>query len=172
MNSRKMLDRVYPVKIHKFFNFPPQIQRVDAAFERLTDHLAMMFSGRQWFMFRGNRLEPNRFGQLIDLGLPYDLQRIDAASVWAYNGRVYLFAGDRYWRMDLKEEKVEQDYPRSLHVWKGVPESPDDSLQWAGDGVNYFFKDKHVYIIDNPRMEVVAPPQPINRLWFSSVCHD
>jgi hypothetical protein len=170
MNSRKKLDRVYPVEIHQFFNFPPSIARVDTAFERLTDRLVMMFSGRQWFLFQGNRLIPNRSGRLIDLGLPADLERLDAASVWAFNGRAYLFADYRYWRMDLKEEKVEQNYPKSLYVWKGVPRSPDDSLQWAGDGANYFFKDKLVYILDSPQMQITEPAQDINKLWFANVC--
>lgn len=64
---------------------------------------------------------------LTELGLPEWMDKVDAVFKWAENGKIYVFAGDNYWRLktDVKPYgKVASapDYPRKISfTWRGVP---------------------------------------------------
>lgn len=97
----------------------------------------------------GDRVEHGYPRRLSTLGLPDNLERIDAAMVWGYNSKTYLYSGDRYWKLDEDEGKVELDYPRDMSMWKGVGYNIDAVFQWT-DGIVYLYlKYFSVYLFIN-----------------------
>lgn len=69
-------------------------------------------------------------GELVD--------RVEAAFIWAHNGKTYLFSGGEFWRFDESRKRVqpniqpEPGYPRENNVWTGVPSHMDDVTTWGG----------------------------------------
>lgn len=65
------------------------------------------------------------------------VERVEAAFVWAHNGKTYLFSMGEFWKFDegRKEEgrKPEGGYPKDAALWRGVPTDPDDIISW-GEG--------------------------------------
>ena len=57
---------------------------------------------------------------LTDLGLPKDIDHIDAAFVWGYNYKTYFITGNMYWRYNEEQKKMDYDYPRDMSMWEGV----------------------------------------------------
>lgn len=70
-------------------------------------------------------------------GQPVD--KVEAAFIWAHNGKTYLFSDGEFWRFDesQKRERVniqpEPGYPRDNSLWAGVPSHMDDIISW-GEG--------------------------------------
>lgn len=87
--------------------------------------------GKNYWLFTANQLEPGYPRPLTDLGLPQDLDHIDAATVWGHNGKTYFFSGKEYWKFDEMEGRVELDYPRNINSWRGVPANIDAAFQWT-----------------------------------------
>lgn len=81
------------------------------------------------------------WGMRTKSGKPVD--RVDAAFIWAHNGKTYLFSGGEFWRFDegSKDDKgirqPEHDYPRANSLWEGVPSHMDDVISW-GEGKTVF----------------------------------
>ena len=117
-----------------FEGFPSDIQRVDAVYERKSDQKLMFFVGRQYWLFAANRYYDGP-RQITDLGLPTELDQIDAITNWGHNGRTYIFAGSFYWRLDEEERNVDQDYQRDMSVWRGVPHNIDAAFTWEFDSM-------------------------------------
>ncbi|XP_054724008.1 matrix metalloproteinase-2-like [Uloborus diversus] len=157
----------YPVSIDRFwFDLPANLTHVDAVYERPTDTKIVFFVGRFFWLFSANKLESGYPKPLTDLGLPEDLERVDAAMVWGHNGKTYFFAGRQYWKFDEVEGRVELDYPRSIHAWRGVPEGVDAALLWT-DGNTYFFKETNFWRFVDAKMRVEnKPPAEIGVFWF------
>lgn len=53
---------------------------------------------------------------------------------WGYNGLIYIFSGEQYWRFDERTNRVELDYPRGMKIWKGVPTHLDAATHWPKNG--------------------------------------
>ncbi len=73
-------------------------------------------------------------GELVD--------RVDAAFIWAHNGKTYLFRGSEFWRFDESHKdgqirQPEPGYPRDISLWAGVPSHIDDIITW-GQGNDVF----------------------------------
>lgn len=49
-------------------------------------------------MYSASTLERGYPKPLTSLGLPPDVQRVDAAFNWSKNKKTYIFAGDKFWR--------------------------------------------------------------------------
>lgn len=64
------------------------------------------------------------------MGLPADLNKLDAAIVWDKNKKTYLFSGDLYWSYDEKKKTVEKGYPQRMMRWRGVPSHLDAAFTW------------------------------------------
>lgn len=127
------LVRKEPIAISQYFeNFPSDIEKVDAVYERKSDQKIMFFAGKQYWLFAANKLYHGPL-PLTHLGLPSDIESIDAISNWGHNGRVFIFSGSIYWRMDVEETHVELDYPRDMTVWKGIPIHLDAAFTWQFD---------------------------------------
>lgn len=94
---------------------------------------------------------------------------LDASFLWGGNSRVYFIKGNKYWRYDLNKMEVERGYPKSLGVWRGLPERITDALQWA-NGVTYFFSNERYYRFNDLAFKVEDAMPPYPRLnvdaWF------
>lgn len=81
-------------------------------------------------MFDGNILVSGYPKPLTALGLPEELDRVDAATVWGHNSKTYIFSGTMYWRYDDETERMELDYPRDMNIWRGVGDNINAAFQW------------------------------------------
>ncbi|XP_044193776.1 matrix metalloproteinase-25 [Thunnus albacares] len=147
-----------PAQIKNFWiGLPPGTNKIDAVYERKSDSHIIFFIGSQYWVFKdtvamsGYPQPLSEWGMRTKSGVP--VNRVDAAFIWAHNGKTYLFSGDEFWRLDesRKNEKVtrqlEPDYPRDISLWEGVPSPIDDVISWKGD--TYFFKDKLYWVLKN-----------------------
>lgn len=92
-----------------------------------------------YYVFDANNLMPGYPKPIHHLGLPKELDHIDAAMVWGHNGKTYFFSGTMYWRFDEEENRVELDYPRDMSMWRGVGYNIDTVFQWR-DGKNIYYE--------------------------------
>lgn len=110
----------------------------------------MLFTGKQYYVFHSQHLLPGYPKSLKHLGLPSEVEKINAALVWGHNNRTYFYSGklliicDRdeesnqsclvtgtqYWRFDEDEMQVELDYPRDMSMWRGIGYDIDSAFQY------------------------------------------
>jgi len=81
-------------------------------------------------VFSGNVLLQGYPKALTELGLPEELDHVDAAAVWGHNSATYIFSGTMYWKYDNKTDRMELDYPRDMSIWKGIGNNIDAAFQW------------------------------------------
>lgn len=68
------------------------------------------------------------------------MNRVDAAVEWT-GGKIYLFGGDQYVRLDPATGCADADYPKRIaDSWPGVFEADIDAAVLWNDGKAYFFK--------------------------------
>ena len=95
-----------------------------------------MYVGNRYWLFQGNQLSPGfpKSGRsLTDLGLPEDVERVDAAFVWSYNRLPNVISGNMYWRLGYNGDSAEPGYPRDMNMWSDVPLPVDAAFQdWNG----------------------------------------
>lgn len=153
-----------PALISNFWmGLPPDMQKVDAVYERKSDNCIVFFIGSQYWLFRDTQAMGGFPRPLSDWGLatrdrnPVEL--VEAAFVWAHNGHTYLFSGGRFWRFDesrsgagVRTLRPDPGYPRDAALWKGAPSQPDDIITW-GKGDAYFFKDALYWVLRSGGMD-------------------
>lgn len=54
--------------------------------------------GNEYWVYSASTLEPGYPKPLTNLGLPPDVERVDAAFNWSKNKKTYIFAGEKFWR--------------------------------------------------------------------------
>ncbi|KAK5905884.1 hypothetical protein CgunFtcFv8_001800 [Champsocephalus gunnari] len=146
-----------PALIGNFWiGLPPGTNKVDAVYERKSDSSIIFFIGSQYWVFRDTLAQSGYPRPLSDWGMKTKsggaVERVDAAFVWAHNGKTYLFSDGEFWRFDEspKDQKgtmqPEQGYPRNNSLWGGVPPHMDDIISW-GEGDAYFFKDNLYWVL-------------------------
>lgn len=108
--------------------------------------------------------------------------------MWKKNGKTYIYQGDHFWRYDEENKKLDENYPKSMERWRGIPTNLDAALTWANGllytyfehlfkysqiistlfpGLTYFFKGYDVWRFDNYRIRVdEAFPQLAIYHWF------
>ncbi len=89
-------------------------------------------------------------------GLNYQngfMGKLDASFVWSGNRRVYFVEGNRYWRYDLVEDRVEPGYPKRLGIWRGLPPRITDAFTWI-NGLTYFFHEDTYYRFNDMSFKV------------------
>lgn len=96
-------------------------------------------SGDQYWVFKDRAALPDYPRPLADWGMRtmagHVPTKLEAAFVWAHNGKTYLFSGGEFWRFDERGADMRQEvgYPKLTTLWNGVPAHPDDIISW-GDG--------------------------------------
>ena len=69
------------------------MRSVDAVYER-PDHKIVFFVGRHYYVLTGNSQLESGPLPLTRLGLPEELERVDAAMRWGWNDKTYFFSGE------------------------------------------------------------------------------
>jgi hypothetical protein len=134
----------------------PGLDAADAVYVN-KDEQIVFFKGSRYYVY--DRVDDARLveeGSIYDKfkGLSTDVTKIDAAFIWKKNGRMYLFAGDDYYRYDETRQRIDYGYPRKIRdAWKGVPDNVDAVFIWSND-VTYFFKDTQFYRMDDRTITV------------------
>ncbi|XP_041979195.1 matrix metalloproteinase-2-like [Aricia agestis] len=157
----------YPTEISRMWSgLPSNLTHVDAVYER-PDRKIAFFVGKELYLFDSQYLMPGYPIRLSRLGLPDNLEKLDAAMVWGYNGKTYFYSGTMYWKFDEETGMVELDYPRDMAMWKGVGYNIDSVFQWK-DGKTYFFKGKGFWKFNDILMRVEEERQhPSAPFWMN-----
>ncbi|XP_023145603.2 matrix metalloproteinase-17 [Amphiprion ocellaris] len=166
-----------PAQIKNFWRgLPPGTNKIDAVYERKSDSKIIFFIGSEYWVFKDTEAMAGyprllsewgmrrKNGQLVD--------RVDAAFIWAHNGKTYLFSGGEYWRFDESRKgdqatrQPDLDYPRKNKLWEGIPLHMDDVISW-GEGDAYFFKDNSYWVFMKGRLtQDAVTPKSIGEDWL------
>ncbi|XP_063315235.1 matrix metalloproteinase-9-like [Pelobates fuscus] len=110
--------------------WPALPANIDTAFQDLTSRNIYFFAGRRFWQYTGN----NVLGPLSieTLGLGKDVQAI-VGAIPRNNGKVLLFNGEKFWRLDTKTQTVDKGYPRNTdEEFPGVPVESHDVFLYQG----------------------------------------
>ncbi|KAJ3607383.1 hypothetical protein NHX12_024434 [Muraenolepis orangiensis] len=165
-----------PALINNFWmGLPADTSKIDAVYERKSDSSIMFFIGSEYWLFRDTQVKNGYPRPLSDWGMRTRegamVEKVDAAFIWAHNGKTYLFSGGDFWRFD-ESSKSQQEirhpeagYPRDTALWR-VPANVDDIISW-GEGDAYFFKDNLYWVLKKGGMdEDNVPPKSIAVDWL------
>lgn len=157
----------YPKQINKFwYSLPPDLDRIDAIYERPSDRLIVIFRGEKYWEFDGNVALRGSPHPISDFGFDEDVKKIDAVFIWGYNMKTYFVAGTKYWKFDEFNGLVDHDYPREMpKIWSGVP-TPIDSAFLFNDRT-YFLKNDEAWPFNDGKMSVEPSPSKLSQTWLS-----
>ncbi|XP_074867549.1 matrix metalloproteinase-9 isoform X2 [Carettochelys insculpta] len=122
---------------------------IDAAFQDMATKRLFFFSGRRFWVYTGTSVVGPR--GVEKLGLGKETGRISGALQKGH-GKVLLFSGEKYWRLDVKVQKVDRGYPRQTDdTFAGVPLSAHNVFLHQG---KYHFCQERFYWRMTPRYQV------------------
>ncbi|KAK5617215.1 hypothetical protein CRENBAI_010488 [Crenichthys baileyi] len=158
-----------PALITNFWmGLPTGTNKVDAVYERKSDSRIIFFIGSQYWVFKDTKAMSGYPRPLSDWKMRTQsgavVDRVDAAFIWAHNGKTYLFSGGQFWRFEESQngeqviKEPDSNYPRANDLWAGMPTHIDDVITW-GKGDAYFFKDNFYWVLENGgiNQEYVSP---------------
>ncbi|XP_068118031.1 matrix metalloproteinase-9 [Hyperolius riggenbachi] len=118
--------------------WPELPANIDTAFQDSKTKKIFFFSGRKFWQYTGSSVLGPR--SLDKLGFEKDVDRI-LGAITRDNGKVLLFNGDRYWRLDVKAQILDKGYPRNTDDdFAGVPSDSHDIFVYKGK--YYFLQDQ------------------------------
>lgn len=122
---------------------------IDSAFEDVLTKKVYFFSGQQFWVYTGKDAHGPR--SLEKLGLPNSAQKVEGA-LQRGKGKVLLFSGENFWRLDVKAQKIDKGYPRRTDsVFGGVPSDAHDVFLYKG---HFYFCRQSFYWRMNSRRQV------------------
>ncbi|XP_061217316.1 matrix metalloproteinase-9 isoform X2 [Neopsephotus bourkii] len=122
---------------------------IDAAFQDVLTKRVFFFSGRQFWVFSGKSVLGPR--GIEKLGIGKEAGRISGA-LQRGRGKVLLFSGESYWRLDVKVQRVDKGYPRATDdVFTGVPLDARNVFLYQD---KYYFSRGSFYWRMTPRYQV------------------
>uniref|UniRef100_UPI00358E65E9 matrix metalloproteinase-17-like isoform X1 n=2 Tax=Myxine glutinosa TaxID=7769 RepID=UPI00358E65E9 len=159
------LENQEAMPIHSFWiGIPKNIPRVDAMFERSTDHKIIIISGQQFWQFTANRADYGYPRSIEDLGIPSE--GINAVLEWKHNGAVYLFHDNKYWRYDVQRNRPMAGYPQPMLRWGGIPPNVKGAVN-LNDDASYFFYGQQYWKVLNKNVRVARQyPKNIGTSWL------
>lgn len=120
---------------------------IDSAFENILNRKLYFFSGNRFWVYTGKSVLGPR--SIEKLGLPNTIQKVEGA-LQRGRGKVLLFSGENYWRLDVKAQKIDKGYPRYTDaVFGGVPNDAHDVFQYKGH--IYFCRDRFYWRMNSRR---------------------
>ncbi|XP_048203443.1 matrix metalloproteinase-9 [Perognathus longimembris pacificus] len=125
--------------------WPALPARLDSAFEDPLSRKIFFFSGRHVWVYSGAAvLGPRR---LDKLGLGPEVARV-AGVLPRGAGKALLFSGQRFWRLDLKMQKVDPQSAADLDtMFPGVPWNTHDIFQYREKA--YFCQDRFFWRVSS-----------------------
>uniref|UniRef100_A0A4W6CP42 Matrix metalloproteinase-9 n=1 Tax=Lates calcarifer TaxID=8187 RepID=A0A4W6CP42_LATCA len=120
---------------------------IDSAFEDLLTKKLYFFSGTRFWVYTGQSLLGPR--SIEKLGLPNTIQKVEGA-LQRGKGKVLLFSGASFWRLDVKAQKIDNGYPKYTDaIFGGVPSDAHDVFQYKGH--MYFCRDQFYWRMNSRR---------------------
>uniref|UniRef100_A0A7N8XJY7 Matrix metalloproteinase-9 n=1 Tax=Mastacembelus armatus TaxID=205130 RepID=A0A7N8XJY7_9TELE len=120
---------------------------IDSAFEEPLTKKLYFFSGTRFWVYTGQSVLGPR--SIEKLGLPNNIQKVDG-SLQKGTGKVLLFSGENFWRLDVKAQKIDTGYPKYTDaVFGGVPSDSHDVFQYKGH--TYFCRDRFYWRMNSRR---------------------
>ncbi|XP_054464422.1 matrix metalloproteinase-9 [Anoplopoma fimbria] len=120
---------------------------IDSAFENILSRKLYFFSGTRFWVYTGKSVLGPR--SIEKLGLPNSVQKVEGA-LQRGKGKVLLFSGENYWRLDVKAQTIDKGYPRYTDVvFGGVPNDAHDVFQYNGH--IYFCRDRFYWRMNSRR---------------------
>uniref|UniRef100_A0A8C7PEE0 Matrix metalloproteinase-9 n=1 Tax=Oncorhynchus mykiss TaxID=8022 RepID=A0A8C7PEE0_ONCMY len=120
---------------------------IDTAFEDLVTKKIYFFSGTRFWVYTGQSLLGPR--SIDKLGLPSTVEKVEGA-LQRGKGKVLLFSGENYWRLDVKGQNIDKGYPRFTDiVFGGVPNDAHDVFHFKGH--IYFCRDSFYWRMNSRR---------------------
>lgn len=145
MSSRSNEGVKGPFAISKRWPALPAV--IDSAFEDLLTKKLYFFSGNRFWVYTGQSVLGPR--SIEKLGLPNTIQKVEGA-LQRGKGKVLLFSGENFWRLDVKGQKIDKGYPRYTDVvFGGVPNDAHDVFQYKGH--IYFCRDRFYWRMNSRR---------------------
>ncbi|KAL6458907.1 hypothetical protein MHYP_G00323790 [Metynnis hypsauchen] len=118
--------------------WPALPDKINTAFE---DHLTKkiyFFADTRFWVYNGQKVQGPR--RIEKLGLPSTLQKVEGA-LQRGKGKVILFSGENFWRLDVKTQRIDKGYPRFTdQTFSGVPVDSHDVFLYKGKV--YFCREK------------------------------
>ncbi|XP_037540132.1 matrix metalloproteinase-9 [Nematolebias whitei] len=122
---------------------------IDSAFEDVPSKKIYFFSGTRFWVYTGKSVLGPR--SIEKLGLPSSVQKVEGA-LHRGKGKVLLFNGENFWRLDVKTQTTDRGYPKYTDiVFGGVPNDAHDVFQYKGH--IYFCRDSFYWRM-NSRKQV------------------
>uniref|UniRef100_A0A3Q0R7D5 Matrix metalloproteinase-9 n=1 Tax=Amphilophus citrinellus TaxID=61819 RepID=A0A3Q0R7D5_AMPCI len=122
---------------------------IDSAFEDSLTKKLYFFSGNRFWVYTGQNVLGPR--SIEKLGLPNTIQKVEG-SLQRGKGKVLLFSGENFWRLDVKAQTIDKGYPKFTDVvFGGVPNDAHDVFQYQG---NIYFCRESFYWRMNSRRQV------------------
>lgn len=166
-----------PLENKYFWEGLPKERAINAVTDLPKIDLSIFFIGRRYWLVRARTVLsnfPKEGRDISNLGiLDQYVDKIDAAMLWGFNHRVYIFSGHIYWRLsnqsrhmtnDGQHLHVDKGYPKSFDLWEGIP-VPVDGAYTNHKGETFFFKGTQYWGFDDQLMRVKPNyPQDISEM--------
>ncbi|XP_078393548.1 matrix metalloproteinase-17-like, partial [Cetorhinus maximus] len=159
------LTSLRPTRISRFWRgLPGNLERVDAVYERQTDHNILFFTGSQYWIFKDNRLQDSSPRPLSEFGLP--VSGIDAVFTVSVSQKTYFIRDAQLWVYNEREKGLDPGFPRESWPWTEIPRKIDSALTWT-DGAVYFLSGREVWRYEGGG-NVLSPgyPRPLGPHWL------
>uniref|UniRef100_A0AAX7U958 Matrix metalloproteinase-9 n=1 Tax=Astatotilapia calliptera TaxID=8154 RepID=A0AAX7U958_ASTCA len=120
---------------------------IDSAFEDSLTKKLYFFSGSRFWVYTGQNVLGPR--SIEKLGLPNNIQKVEGA-LQRGKGKVLLFSGENFWRLDVKAQTIDKGYPKFTDVvFGGIPSDAHDVFQYQGH--TYFCRDRFYWRMNSRR---------------------
>nr|BAG16271.1 matrix metalloproteinase 9 [Rhabdophis tigrinus tigrinus] len=117
-----------PLRIQSTWPNLPDV--IDVAFQDPVTKKLFFFSGQRFWVSQGTGW--SALGALTSWASGETCPRL-CGSLTRKQGRVLLFSGDQFWRLDVKKEQVDKGFPRYLDsLFPGVPIDANLVFQYKG----------------------------------------
>lgn len=141
----------YPMPIGQFWRGLPT--HINAAFEREDGKFAF-FKGDRYWVFSESLLDSGYPRTLKEMGSGLPKDRIDAAIFYTPTGQTFFFRGNKYYRFNEQSQSVDDDYPKPVSVWQGVPDNIKAAFMSKDQAYTYFYKSNKYWKFNNQMMRV------------------